>query len=342
GYRDDEMFIASQGPTKTILEDFLRMLWEQEADKVVMLTNLVEDGKHKCEMYWPEKGDMKVGEMTVKLATTQVFADYTIRRFQLRKGVEPLRDVIQFHFTAWPDKDIPTVPWGLVDFEQRVASYLTNKPIVVHCSAGVGRTGTFIALRNVMREAEETGHMDFFNTVRKLRQDRVNMVQTVNQYIFLHRAAHVAMSCIGTSVTLADVEQRIPTLEAKSKFGPTKLQTEFQAICSICEDHAEEEATSEESPSSVYENSQNLLKIQKNRVPSVLPRETYRAVLSCDSINTSDYINAVLVPSFVKQNQKILTQLPLGATVTDLWRLVTQYKVSLIVAFETDKKATDQ
>ncbi|CAL1534184.1 unnamed protein product, partial [Lymnaea stagnalis] len=73
----------------------------------------------------------------------------------------------------------PVSPWGLVDFEQRVFAHPTSRPIVVHCSAGVGRTGTFIALRNVLSEAEQTGHVDFFKTVAKLRQDRILMIQTM-------------------------------------------------------------------------------------------------------------------------------------------------------------------
>ncbi|BFZ21545.1 hypothetical protein BsWGS_24585 [Bradybaena similaris] len=340
GFKPDEKFIASQGPTKVILEDFVRMLWEQQVEKVVMLTNLVEEGKQKCERYWPEDGEMKVGEITVSLTTTQVFADYTIHRLQLKKDGSPNQDLVHFHFTSWPDKDVPNTPWGLVDFEQRVASYPTNKPIVVHCSAGVGRTGTFIALRTVMREAEETGRMDFFSTVQKLRQDRVNMVQTADQYIFLHNAALVAILCIGTTITSMDIEKAIVVLNTKSPSGHSKMEAEFRSVCSACDDKNEEK-TSEENPYNVYENSQTILNRQKNRDLSILPKELYRAKLRCENNDVDDFINAVLVPSFSKQNQQILTQLPLPSTLAAFWRLVTQYKVTVIVAFQADLKSTD-
>ncbi|CAL1544882.1 unnamed protein product, partial [Lymnaea stagnalis] len=182
GYNDEEKFIASQGPNKIILNDFVRMLSEQKVEKVVMLTNLTEEGKSKCDPYWPDEGETTFGEIRVRLAATQVFADYTIRRLQLYVDSQPMHPVTQFHFTSWPDKGVPENPWALVDFEQRVAFTPTKRPIVVHCSAGVGRTGTFIALRNVMREAEDTQQMDFFTTVAKLRQDRTMMIQTAVSY----------------------------------------------------------------------------------------------------------------------------------------------------------------
>ncbi|CAL1546516.1 unnamed protein product, partial [Lymnaea stagnalis] len=201
GYTKAEKFIASQGPNIAMVNDFIRMLWEQQVDKVVMLTNLIEHAKAKCERYWPDEGEKEFGGIRVKLSTTQVCAEYTIRRLELRKSNEQVQHATQFHFTSWPDTGVPKTPWSLVDFEQRVAAEPTEKPIVVHCSAGVGRTGTFIALCNVMSQAKDTGGMDFFQTLVKLRNDRMLMIQTEEQYEFLHRAAQVALLCLGTTVT---------------------------------------------------------------------------------------------------------------------------------------------
>ncbi|BFZ11376.1 hypothetical protein BsWGS_14415 [Bradybaena similaris] len=345
GYKREELFIATQGPTKAILGDFAQMLWEQQVEKVVMLTNLVEDGKLKCERYWPEDGAMKVGDITVKLATTQVFADYTIRVLQLAMKGGQLHTVTHFHFTSWPDKDVPTAPWGLVDFEQRVASYPTTKPVVVHCSAGVGRTGTFIALRNVMRQAEDTGYVDVFTTVKMLRQNRVNMVQTAEQYEFLHKSAQVAILCLDTTVSASDVHNRIQTLSLPSEFGNTKLDQEFQAVSKICsgdDQRAVNNGAPHDDVSTVYENSLTVANVAKNRFTHILPKEYYRVMLQAGGDGAGDYINAVFVPSFTKPRQHILTQLPLPTTVADFWRMVTQYKVSLIVAFEADSNVTDQ
>ncbi|CAG5123445.1 unnamed protein product, partial [Candidula unifasciata] len=358
GYQGEELFIASQGPTKAILGDFVQMLWEQQVDKVVMLTNLVEQGTHKCERYWPEDGEIKLGEVTVKLATTQVFADYTIRILQLSTKGGPVQTITHFHFTSWPDKDVPTAPWGLVDFEQRVASYPTSKPIVVHCSAGVGRTGTFIALRNLMRQAEDTGYVDVFATVTMLRRSRVNMVQTAGQYEFLHQSVQVAILCIGTTVTSRDVKGRIQTLSLTSDTGHTNMEKEFQAVCSICDEDNDKPATDNEGShdnkhtadnegshddhNTVYQNSLAVANLPKNRFSHILPKESYRVILQSGVDGADNYINAVFVPSFTKQNQHILTQLPLPTTVSDFWRLVVEYKVSFIVAFEADSSLTDE
>ncbi|CAL1541407.1 unnamed protein product, partial [Lymnaea stagnalis] len=178
GYHTNEKFIASQGPTKHMINDFIRMLWEQRVDKVVMLTNLIEEGKRKSEQYWPDDGDVPFGEIHVRLISAHTFADYTIRNIELSKRNEATQIMTQFHFTSWPDQGVPTVPWGLVEFEQLVSAHPTTRPIAVHCSAGVGRTGTFIALHNVLREAEAMGHVDFFKTLTKLREARILMIQT--------------------------------------------------------------------------------------------------------------------------------------------------------------------
>ncbi|CAL1546508.1 unnamed protein product [Lymnaea stagnalis] len=318
-----------------MVNDFVRMLWEQKVEKLVMLTNLTEEGKMKCERYWPEEGSRMFGRITITLTTTQIFADYTIRRLQLIKNGQGSQHITQYHFTSWPDKGVPLTPWGLVDFEQRVFDQPSIQPVVVHCSAGVGRTGTFIALRNIMRQAEDTGHVDFFNTVAKLRQARTMMVQTHVQYQFLHRAALVAIACMGTTITNADIEKRIAILEMNFGTGKSQLEKEFEAVCTISKDVGGTDSEREHNDDVIYQNSAGDKEV-KDRSSSVKPRELYRATLKTDTTNTGDYINAVLVPSFTKPNNFILTQIPLTTTVVDFWRLVTQYEVKLVLAFELD------
>ncbi|CAL1529556.1 unnamed protein product [Lymnaea stagnalis] len=342
-YKEDEKFIASQGPSKIILEDFVRMLWEQNVEKVIMLTNLIEEGKHKCERYWPSEYEVDIGEIKIRLNSTHKFADYIIRKLELLKPGETTHALTQFHFTSWPDKGVPTAAWGLVDFQQRVLSYTTNKPIVVHCSAGVGRTGTFIALHNVVCQAKATGTMDFFKTLCQLRQDRVFMVQTALQYIFLHKAAQVAMLCIDTTVHSDDIVDRIEKLETASSNGQSLFEQEFKAICHVCADDDEvDEEGSGGSVSGLYQNSRAAGNKLKNRFSNILPKDQYRPYLSCDSKDSGDYINAVFIHSFTKLKHQFLTQLPLSTTVVDFWRLVTQFKVSVIIAFELDLKDSDE
>ncbi|XP_059173384.1 receptor-type tyrosine-protein phosphatase epsilon-like [Physella acuta] len=335
GYNNEEKFIASQGPNEASINDFVRMLWEQKVDKVVMLANLIEEGKEKCSRYWPTEGSIKFGDIKVKLATTHVFADYTLRKLELSKKNQTSHQFTQFHFTSWPDKGVPLTPWGLVDFEQRVALGSTSRPIVVHCSAGVGRTGTFIALRNVMREAEDTGRINCFQTVAKLRQDRMLMVQTAEQYQFLHKAAQVAIVCLGTTVSSNDIVDRIQKLSELSLMKRSNMEEEFNAVSVLSEDFSTiKEDNDTNCEENVYQNnvSEN---VTKNRYPSIVPSTPHRAVLSCESRDLDNYINAVLVPSFTKRENQILTQLPMPNTVTDFWRLVAQYNVKLVVAFQT-------
>ncbi|XP_059169922.1 receptor-type tyrosine-protein phosphatase alpha-like [Physella acuta] len=251
GYGGKEKFIAAQGPTSVTVNDFVRMLWEQRVDTVVMLTNLTEEGKIKCVQYWPEEDAVEFNGIEVSLAVTRVFADYTIRKLELNQSGSPSHTLTHYHYTSWPDKGVPTTPWSLVDFEQRVAAGVTSVPIVVHCSAGVGRTGTFIALRNLMREAEATGRFDFFQTVLKLRQDRVLLVQTAEQYELLHKAVLVASVCMGRTISSTCITQRLAALEKRNLTGKTGIEAEFDSVCEVV---AQLSNKSTDDENNVYEN----------------------------------------------------------------------------------------
>ncbi|GFR62944.1 receptor-type tyrosine-protein phosphatase kappa [Elysia marginata] len=336
GYNDQDCLIAAQAPSDLTLNDFVRMIWEKKIDRIVMLTNLVEIRKVKCTQYWPVDDDQMYGEIRMSLLTTQVFAEYTVRQFRLYKTDESYRDVTQFHFTAWPDKLVPDSPWGLVDFYHRVATSPGTGPLLVHCSAGVGRTGTFIALCNLMQEAEATGKMDFLSTLWRLRQDRMSMIQTEYQYVFLHWAALVGHATLGTSFQVKNITNKLQDL------GTDGYTSEFDAVGTASADDTAEPPLSAEDGEDVYQNSRTDLNKHKNRLNNILPKDAYRPELSCEMKTMGKYINAVLVPTLTKDRQDILTQLPLPSTVTDFWRLVTQYHVGLIVAFETESKETDE
>ncbi|GFN73654.1 receptor-type tyrosine-protein phosphatase [Plakobranchus ocellatus] len=337
-YNDSEIIIASQGPNDAILNDFVRMLWEQNIDRIVMLTNLIEAGKKKCAMYWPESGKKAFGEIKIELLTTRIFAEYIIRHLQLSKSNEPPRDVIQFHFTAWPDKLTPDSPWGLIDFYQTVRTESGTGRLLVHCSAGVGRTGTFIALGSLLKEAEATGKMDFRATLQKMRQYRMHMIQTIAQYIFLHKAVLVGHMTSGTVIKVNDIAARFLSLEggASGDKSARTYQQEFDDLAAVCDEDI------------IMPHQQKDEKVQgnntksKDRLSNILPNNLYRPLLAAQGGEENKYINAVFVPSLTHNNQDILTQLPLPSTVTDFYRLVTQFEVGLVVAFEVDSKATDE
>ncbi|KAH9492069.1 hypothetical protein Btru_026744 [Bulinus truncatus] len=314
GFNEEVKFIATQGPQKATLIDFIRMLWEQRTEVVVMLTDLVEDSKVKCEKYWPDTDKMQVGHIKVKLGSMQVFADYTVRKLELAKKGESTQILTQFHFTSWPDKGVPSTQWSLVDVEQHVTAIVTNRPIVVHCSAGVGRTGTFIALYNIMRQAEETGCVDFFKTVSKLREDRIFMVQTVSQYEFLHKAAHVAIACMRTTLNIHDFSDRLKILlEERNASKVSKMDSEFKALCAVLEER--EESSKEDMM--VYANTERVSFVKNN---------------SADS-NDQNARGFVTLPGYKLKEQYVLGQLPTSQTeAADLWKLVTQNNILIVVS----------
>ncbi|XP_076804819.1 uncharacterized protein LOC143448813 [Clavelina lepadiformis] len=191
GYNEEKEFIASQGPLPTTKEDFWRMIWEQNSRTIVMLTQIVEGERVKCDHYWPYNNEPVVmAGIAVKLVVESTSRDWVCREFTLSKNSEQ-RLVTQFHYTAWPDHGVPETAENLVKFVtyfQKKVSRETRDcgPITVHCSAGVGRTGTFIAMDRLLQHMKDHDYVDIFGIVHQMRMCRVAMVQTDKQYILLH------------------------------------------------------------------------------------------------------------------------------------------------------------
>ncbi|ESO87588.1 hypothetical protein LOTGIDRAFT_127680, partial [Lottia gigantea] len=182
-YISCEVFLLV-GPTPVNIVEFWRMIWDVETGKIVMLTNLTEMGVVKCTLYWPSLGnDVKYGKITITTIREDVFADLTVRTLRLTKvGItdKSSRMIKQYHYVSWPDKSVPNDISSLVEFRNKVVRSSTEFPgaMVVHCSAGVGRTGTFVALDYLISEGEANKAVDVFNCVHRMRYERVNMVQT--------------------------------------------------------------------------------------------------------------------------------------------------------------------
>ncbi|XP_052761849.1 receptor-type tyrosine-protein phosphatase kappa-like [Mya arenaria] len=186
----DRSYYLKQFKTMQDYSVFWRMIWQQNVGKIVMLTNLVEDGKPKCDQYWPDHGITKqYSEINVTCLTEDMYADFVMRTFSVQVDEED-RTVQHLHFTSWPDKGVPDDVTSLVDFRHRVLQTQSplDGPPIVHCSAGVGRTGTYIAMDLLTREGEAEGSVDIHGCVTNLRHRRTRMVQTADQYAFLHHA----------------------------------------------------------------------------------------------------------------------------------------------------------
>ncbi|KAM4017401.1 receptor-type tyrosine-protein phosphatase eta-like [Anomaloglossus baeobatrachus] len=195
GYNSPKEYIAAQGPLPRTVNDFWRMIWEKDVLAIIMLTKCVELFKVKCEEYWPQRGVKIYGNLSISMKNENVLQDWTTRDFTLvNMNTKQSKIVRQFHFTAWPDHGVPKATSVLLEFRNLVRKYVTNddsmrSPMVVHCSAGVGRTGTFIALDRIMKQIEAESQIDVYGVVCDLRMHRALMVQTESQYIFLNQCA---------------------------------------------------------------------------------------------------------------------------------------------------------
>nr|XP_027194856.1 tyrosine-protein phosphatase 10D-like [Dermatophagoides pteronyssinus] len=189
GHNSPREFIVTQGPLHSTRDDFWRMVWEQNSRAIVMLTRCIEKGREKCDRYWPyDTQPVFYGNIQVTILNETQYQDWTISEFKVMRG-DQYRIVRHFHFTTWPDFGVPEPPNTLVKFVRSFRERITtdnNKPIVVHCSAGVGRSGTFIALDRILQHIKKYDTVDIFGIVHEMRKERVWMVQNEQQYICIH------------------------------------------------------------------------------------------------------------------------------------------------------------
>ncbi|CAG0908842.1 unnamed protein product, partial [Cyprideis torosa] len=191
------------------------MVWEQRSLTIVMMTKLEERARVKCDQYWPQKGNESYGDITVKLHDTLELATYTVRTFHLQKyGCMEIREVKHFMFTAWPDHGVPDHPTPFLMFLKRVKSCSPpdGGPIIVHCSAGVGRTGAFIVIDAMLERMKHEHTVDIYGHVTCLRAQRNYMVQTEDQYVFIHDALLEAVICGNTEVPALNLGMHIKSL----------------------------------------------------------------------------------------------------------------------------------
>ncbi|XP_046573678.1 tyrosine-protein phosphatase 10D-like [Haliotis rubra] len=193
GKNSPREYIATQGPMTGTVADFWRMVWEQDVNVIIMLSDLLEKGKPKVDMYWPKTINEPVqhGEIIVEMINYSPLNKYIIKIFQIRKGDES-RKVRHYFLPGWQDFGANLTPDNVISFVRDVRMTVTptdTGPICVHCSAGVGRTGTYISLdvfKQAIDEENFDKELDVFDFVMKMRENRSYMVQTEKQYIFIH------------------------------------------------------------------------------------------------------------------------------------------------------------
>nr|XP_040041190.1 receptor-type tyrosine-protein phosphatase S isoform X12 [Gasterosteus aculeatus aculeatus] len=324
GYRKQNAYIATQGPLPETFGDFWRMVWEQRAATVVMMTRLEEKSRIKCDQYWPSRGTETYGMTQVTLLDTIELATFCVRTFSLHKnGSSEKREVRQFQFTAWPDHGVPEYPTPFLAFLRRVKTCNPPDagPIIAHCSAGVGRTGCFIVIDAMLERIKHEKTVDIYGHVTLMRSQRNYMVQTEDQYSFIHDALLEAVACGNTEVAARSLYSYIQKLaQVESGEHVTGMELEFKRL-----------ANSKAHTSRFISANLPCNKF-KNRLVNIMPYETTRVCLQpIRGLEGSDYINSSFIDGYRQQKAYIATQGPLAETTEDFWRMLWENNSTIVV-----------
>ncbi|XP_040818814.1 receptor-type tyrosine-protein phosphatase delta isoform X4 [Ochotona curzoniae] len=324
GYRKQNAYIATQGSLPETFGDFWRMIWEQRSATVVMMTKLEERSRVKCDQYWPSRGTETHGLVQVTLLDTVELATYCVRTFALYKnGSSEKREVRQFQFTAWPDHGVPEHPTPFLAFLRRVKTCNPPDagPMVVHCSAGVGRTGCFIVIDAMLERIKHEKTVDIYGHVTLMRAQRNYMVQTEDQYIFIHDALLEAVTCGNTEVPARNLYayiQKLTQIEAGENV--TGMELEFKRLASS------------KAHTSRFISANLPCNKFKNRLVNIMPYESTRVCLQpIRGVEGSDYINASFIDGYRQQKAYIATQGPLAETTEDFWRMLWEHNSTIVV-----------
>lgn len=207
GYRQKDAYISTQGPLDDTVEDFWRMIWQQVVLVIAMTTKVIEQRKLKCAQYWPlESGEsLRIEDLfEIKNTSVQDLGDYRVSKLLIKHlPSDQTRNIVHCQFLSWPDHGVPKTAAQILDFIDLVrknqvdclaqlesiwTGHPQGPPICVHCSAGIGRTGTFCAIDISVNRLNDCKKVDVLDTVNKIRLQRAQSVQMRDQYVFCYLA----------------------------------------------------------------------------------------------------------------------------------------------------------
>ncbi|XP_039671376.1 receptor-type tyrosine-protein phosphatase S-like isoform X12 [Perca fluviatilis] len=338
GYRKQNAYIATQGPLAETFGDFWRMVWEQRAASVVMMTRLEEKSRIKCDQYWPSRGTETYGMIQVTLLDTMELATFCVRTLSLHKsGCSERREVRQFQFTAWPDHGVPEYPTPFLNFLRRVKACNPPDagPIIAHCSAGVGRTGCFIVIDAMLERIRHERTVDIYGHVTLMRSQRNYMVQTEDQYSFIHEALLEAVACGNTEVaarSLYSYMQKLSKVEPGEHITGMELEFKIGNQYNGLGTLANQRLANTKAHTSRFVTANLPCNKFKNRLVNIMPYETTRVCLQpIRGLEGSDYINASYIDGYRQQRGYIATQGPLAETTEDFWRMLWEHNSTIVV-----------
>ena len=320
GFHLIDTFIAAQAPKTTTTGDFWQLILEQRVSTIVMLTRLVELGKEKCAGYWPASpgASARFGPNTVTLHKVEEYAGYCVRELVLSLSDNKKIKVTQFHYTAWPDHDVPLLYNNLLEFTQTVKEHRKQEltPFLVHCSAGVGRSGTFISLYNLLEAVSAGDPISVYRIVNEMREHRPQMVQTSNQYRFIYLSV-LELIFGSTAIPSDDFCENYKLYQQSQGDTDTDIfKQQFQELSYQSDCSFNYPQTAAREPSNE----------DKNVDRDVLPYDVNRVILSSQNW-PCEYINA----SYMEGYELVATPLPTSDTILDFLQLVYQMEDPLVV-----------
>ena len=327
GFYVKNNFICSQAPKDSTLQIFWQMITENNVVNIVMVTNLVEMGRTKCAEYFPlrKEKSLTIGPYVIELVQEDVTIGYTIRTLQVSFNGRTT-EIKHFHFTAWPDHDVPVLHDELLLFVKKVQEGIIepDSPILVHCSAGVGRSGTFLSLFNLSSAIKQRKSICIYNLVHEMREHRPQMVQTFAQYKLIYLSV-LEMLLGNTSIPSKDFTDTYNLyMQPENEEGYVSVffqqyselnyqcDKSFEHICKVAQDECNE---------------------NKNPITSTLPQDNNRVVLFSPHWE-SDYINATNFYTI----ECVVTINPTQNTLQDFLQLIYQTEPSFVVMLTTPKE----
>eukprot|EP00105_Crassostrea_gigas_P025418 XP_011445994.2 PREDICTED: receptor-type tyrosine-protein phosphatase kappa [Crassostrea gigas] len=318
GLKTEKVYIAAQGPKPTTISDFWSMVLQENINQIVMLTNLKEGIKLKSAQYWPDLHEtITCDRTTLHSIKEQQYAQYVVRKIKLSHAtLNDSRTITQYHYTAWPDHGTPE-PLCLLLFHDHVIRTKPgrqNGPTLVHCSAGIGRTGTYIAIDVLFEAGKTEKKINIAEYVKKMRQNRMNMVQTFEQYKTIFLTLNEMFKATAAALTKTDFVRKL------QKQNKNMLGKEFQRLLSVRPHYAESD----------YKMSSHVHGVRS----AIRPLDKYIIYLTSNVPKRGSYINAIVVPSFINQNAFIITHFPAPGDAVDFLRLITDHDCELVVSTE--------